>query len=348
MNGSRPELDTLVAECLDAVLLGRLTIADCLEQYPHLAADLQPALQAGLLTARLKKIEMAGETVDALEVRLRQQMADRRPRPARLPISQAAAVALLILALAFGGGAGLVRASSDSLPGDTLYGIKRLWEAVELVVAQLAGGLDELWLRLLETRLDEIDRLEAQGQLTQGALDDLRWTADEASKYANAGNAEFQSRIRDGLNRAKRRLMVSSQSPAALPSPTTATPILTPSLTYTPAPSDTPTLTDTPAPSDTPTLTRTPTATHTPTPTPTFTLTPTATLTSTATWTPLPLPELPPPGDPYTATPPPDAPPDAPPSVPPTWDVTMQVRETQRAVYLTQTAGPPRTPTPEG
>ena len=45
-----PQLDTLIDQCLDAVLSGERSIDDCLADYPDYAEDLRPALQIALLS----------------------------------------------------------------------------------------------------------------------------------------------------------------------------------------------------------------------------------------------------------------------------------------------------------
>jgi hypothetical protein len=50
--------ENILDECLDAVLSGKRTIADCMALYPDHADELKSALQIALLTTRLKKPEM--------------------------------------------------------------------------------------------------------------------------------------------------------------------------------------------------------------------------------------------------------------------------------------------------
>lgn len=70
----KTNFDPILTACLDDVLHGRRTIATCLESYPDCAAELETALIAALLAARLNKPEMAAEAVNALETRLRTTM----------------------------------------------------------------------------------------------------------------------------------------------------------------------------------------------------------------------------------------------------------------------------------
>jgi hypothetical protein len=323
------EFDNILAECLDAVLLGTQTIADCLGAYPDYADELKPALQIGLLTARLKSPEMAADQVDALEMRLRAQsaqMTTARPRNttnvSRLPLglSRLAAVVAVIFILALGSGAGLVAASADDLPGDALYGVKRLWEAIVLALVPFTGQPENLWLHIANSRLDEAISLSDQGRLTENALVDLYKSIYEVShyhyeggdaaamvEYFNRAFLAFTNRIKapigseavykdvlDAVSPARLQNGVvtplTSEQPPSLSNVTVPLPTAIPPtaiLSNTPAPtataSVTPTATNTPSPttSSTPTNTPTPRIPATATRTPTFTPSPTDTPTLT-------------------------------------------------------------------
>jgi hypothetical protein len=384
MSDYTPELDAILDECLDDVLHGRRTIADCLAQYPDYAADLKPALQMGLLTARLKSPAMSAERVDALEAKLR---AGARPAAVveRAPVfasfSRLAAVLAIAFLLAFGSGAGLVAASANTVPGDALYGIKRLWEAIILLFSPLTGQYDDLLLHLAETRLDEVERLANAGRLTPDAL---AWLYEATARAARAADAETAPKVLAFLNKSRLSLARLQPPSSALPvfqdvlrildtsdgrlhpppddlppsrsgrplptevptaAPTaTVTPTLTPTATLTPTVTQTATPTATATNTVTPSRTPTPTPSDTPTITPSPTLTPSITPSVTPSWTPLSPPTLPPYVYVPTATPRGGGSGNIPPTaVLPTSDATQRVRETQQSVYQTQTAGPPAT-----
>jgi hypothetical protein len=369
------------------MLRGQKTLEECLQAYSDYASELKPALQIGLLTMRLKSPAMPAESVAALENRLRAQTSPaqaRQPQPRnifRLPlgISRLAAAIAVIFILALGSGAGLVAASADDLPGDSLYGVKRLWESIVLAFAPITGQPSDLWLHIANTRLDEASALADQGRLTKESLVDLYKATYHVSHYdyrssdTSAVIAYFSRAYLAFTNRIKppqgaealyqdvvdavapSRVQngvvtpLTSELPPSLPGGIPVSiPSPTPTNTFVPTdtPSPTLTLTETPTvtPSLTPTLTPTSripaTATRTPTLTPSPTYTPTYTPSATLTWTPLPLPQFPP-----VSTAQPPAPTGVvPPTVPvilPTMDATERVRATQQSVYLTQTAGPP-------
>ncbi|MCB9450102.1 MAG: hypothetical protein H6672_01615 [Anaerolineaceae bacterium] len=381
---------TILADCLDAVLSGQETISGCLARFPQYASELKPLLEAGVLTTRMRSPELPATQVDALEARLRAQMVAQTPHHktimlpgVRLAAGRLAAIIAIAFLVFFGSSAGLVAASANTVPGDTLYSVKRFWEEIILLLTTLVGNLDELWLHFAQVRLEEVVTISEQGHLTTSALTDL-YTAtinavqnatpeDQAKVMAFMEHARvtltplarpkeleatftevlaLMTPVFDDQNRLQVPQLVQPphlNTPAIPSSPTpTATVVIVDTATWTPQPTATPTASVTRPPSATATWTpRFPeTATHTPTFTmsPTWTLTPTPTPTST--WTPLPLPELP--TNDGTAVLPPTAGHTNPvsPTPGPTLDVTARMRETQRSVYLTQTAGPQDTPGP--
>jgi len=318
-----PEFNDILAECLEDVLRGRKTLAECLRTYPDYAAELKPALQIGLLTARLKSPEMAQSSVEALEMRLRGQMPAVGPRrnviALPLGMSRLAAAIAVIVILALGSGAGLVAASADDLPGDPLYGLKRLWETILVAFAPLTGQPGDLWLRIANTRLDEANALSEQGRLTEDALVDLYKAIYQVSQYGYGGgdasaiiayfnraylaltnrikppqgaervyqdvvDAIAPSRVQNGIltpltSELPPSLM--STPPLVIPPVVPATATKTPLPTDTSSPTPTATAISTVTPSSTLSATRTPRIPATATRTPTFTPSPTLTPTFT-------------------------------------------------------------------
>jgi Domain of unknown function (DUF5667) len=85
------------------------------------------------------------------------------PRPAaRLAFAGAVAVALAI------GGLTAAAASSDSLPGDPLYGVKLGLERAQVAVTLDSATRARLQVHLTDVRLGEAQRLIAQGRVQDG------------------------------------------------------------------------------------------------------------------------------------------------------------------------------------
>ncbi len=377
-----PKFESILDECLDDVLRGTRTIEQCLELYPDYAADLKPALQIGILTSRLKSPEMSAASIDKLENRLREKMAmNAKPKIVRgrfAPFAKLAAMIAIVFLVALGSGAGAVAASSNAVPGDWLYGLKRLWEAIILALTPLTGQVDDLWLQMADRRLDEVEELAQRGQLNETALFDLYMAMSQAIALADT---ETKPNLMAYLTQAQVAL-ISIQPPdqekalftdvmlltaptiredGSLEAPPTSPPSRsitpTPTLTMTPTMTATATAIENQAilPTFTATSTETLTATNTPTPrvpatatrTPSPTNTPvrptathTPSPTPTATWTPLPLPTLPGSTPIRQPTVPPSSGGESQPTNTPDLQSTVRVRETEMSVYLTQTAGP--------
>lgn len=355
--------EIILDECLDAVLSGERTIAECVALYPDHAAELKPALQVGLLTARLKKPELDAGRIDTLEKRLRGQMPAPRRQPVHasfMPLSRLAAMIAIVFLCALGAGGGTVAASANSLPGDTLYGVKRWWESVILALASLFSQVDEVWLHLAQVRLDEAEALAVRGIFYREVLVD---TYDATAHAMTLADADTAPRVLAFLTTAEARLQGLPTTAATEPAradllmlvimgrdddrfaPALAVPPASESPTEpaTETPEATETLTPTDTPTQRPTITSTPTSrvpitatpTHTPTITPSATITPS--LTPTSTWTPLPLPVMPTiSGGPVPTRESGSRP--APTEVLPTSNATIRYRATEAAVYATQTA----------
>lgn len=340
------DLEFILTDCLDHVLSGQQTVTECLDRFPEYADELRPLLLTGILTARLRSPEMPAEHVDQLEARLRAQMTAQRRviyLPAlRLAVGRSAAIIVFIFMAFLGSSAGLVAASAQTIPGDTLYGVKRFWEEVILIVTTLIGSLDDLWLHFAQVRLEEVVSLSQQGRLTPVAFTELyRATVhagqsvkpqDQAKMTAFMNQAlvaltalphpqETEAVFQDVValmrpvwdNQNRLQIPQDDQPPSLAGTlDVVATPLPPPTVAVTNTVFFVSTLTETPTtffsatPTDTATATWTPrfpaTATRTPTPTLSPTLTLTPTPTPTASWTPLPLPQLPP-GSGATVTP---------------------------------------------
>lgn len=360
-SGHTAELYDILDHYLDALQRGATVagcLADCRARHGGAAAaELRPALEAAALTARLRQPALPAASADALDLRLRGALVARRRSPALGGLGRlAATVALVVLAL-IGTGGGAVAAADSAVPGETLYPVKRLWEEIVLALSPLTGERDTIWLWIAQRRLAEAETLAARDQLTPAALASLLAAMEHAiALTAPQRQPELRAYLDDvraalaplppppGAESVYEQVLLSAGAPPAVPPPA-------PAVTHTPATLVTPTATLTASPSLTaaPTLTLTPTsrvpatATRTPIPpSPTLTRvppspTPAPSATPTLTWTPLPLPASPvfvPPTAPPAASPPPTALPTSTPEL----LATERWRETQAAVYLTQTA----------
>jgi hypothetical protein len=378
--------DDIFEVCWQAIQAGESTLDACLRQYPAHADDLKRDLTLAMAIEKLPQPVMSQSSEDALEARLRQQFRTQfpnataqttqqttqqervlRPRPSFWLGKSAAAVVLAFL-MFLGGTGTAVAASATSMPDQPLYQVKRLWESVVVIIAQVVGNLDDVWLQLAQTRLEEVLYLIGQGD-TDGASDllaDLSIALNEAHENADddtetrvitfalsAQTIMEQSPLVDdasygALDALVRTVAPSSPTPmpALLVTPTLIPAQVLPSATPTLIPSATATLlvaTETPVnppATSTPRFAATATATSSPTATLTFTPSPIAPSdTPTATWTALPpLPSITPN---VASTLRPSATPREvmPTSTPASVNGTQYfIRQTDQAVQMTQTA----------
>lgn len=153
--------------CLQALEQGE-TIDVARARFPALAADLRPILEAALHARTLGGLPLPEGIQRRGRARLLQRAAEMReakraPRRSWL-IQFRPLVAAFLLLLIFISSTGLVRASSVTLPGDSLYPIKRTWEDVRLVFAFNPQERETIELEYETERVHEISELLAEGR----------------------------------------------------------------------------------------------------------------------------------------------------------------------------------------
>jgi LysM repeat protein len=259
-------------DSVDRLAAGQ-SIEDCLRAYPQHAPDLRPMLEAGQL------IRSAGFA--PVEVNLAQQRARLRVQQAlrttpiwrSYPLQQALALAAMLLITFVVIAGGLSAVSRSSLPGDTLYGVKRFSESLELSFS----GSPDLTTRFNAERIEEIRQLLNTGRTAEvefngqaQMIDGNTWLVAGLPVLVGDNVPGANAILVGDLIQVTGATMPNSQLQA-----TTIT-LLGRPLVPTVTPSMTPTIT--------PSLTVEPSRTVTPTVSPT----PTAPVASTATRTPLP------------------------------------------------------------
>ena len=139
-------------------------------RYPDLADELRPILEA---VAGAKSLAVPAPSVEVVRrnrARVLQhaaQMRESRVKPTRrlwfAPLRRIA-VTLAVLTVLFVSGTGLVGASSNTLPGDNLYPVKRTWEGVRLLFT--FKGLERAALEVEQEneRLHELNELIKEGR----------------------------------------------------------------------------------------------------------------------------------------------------------------------------------------
>lgn len=166
-----------------------LTLADGLATLPSPGLDPEvKTVQRAQLVAAMEAA-FAGGSLDPSKVRVPEQRERREPGAHRGPAARFGrfkprsrwgrrlAVSGLALGVTAGGFSGAAVASSDALPGDTLYGLKRSMEDLRLTMAGDNADKGEVYLEMASTRLKEARRLMERskaGPLDEDQLKDVR------------------------------------------------------------------------------------------------------------------------------------------------------------------------------
>ena len=142
-----------------------------LQRYPELAEELRPVLQASIDARQLAGPAPLAQVVWRNRAKLLQQAASLRTQKRRrsvwFPSMQKWAMVLALLMLFLFSGTSLVRAASGSLPGDSLYAVKRSWEDFTLALTFDVNERQALEVDYENERLDELHELFASGRTAQ-------------------------------------------------------------------------------------------------------------------------------------------------------------------------------------
>lgn len=150
------ELLNAFNDCIDRLHQGQ-SIDDCVRQYPHHASVLRAMLETGqaVRRARINPLEVA-QAQERVRYRVAEAVRSRPPELIVYPMRRLAALAasfVLVFLLVATGGSILAQ---SSIPGDPLYGLKRLTEDARL---SLSGGSSSLQEEFAARRVDETRQL---------------------------------------------------------------------------------------------------------------------------------------------------------------------------------------------
>ncbi len=140
-------------------------------RYPEFADKLRPILETSVKAKAMAVPVPSQEVVRRNRAKLLQHAAEMREAKAA-PIShrvwsvplRRALVSLMVVAVLFMSSTGLVRASSNTLPGDNLYPVKRTWEDMLVFFTFNADERQALELEHENERLEELHELFAEGR----------------------------------------------------------------------------------------------------------------------------------------------------------------------------------------
>jgi uncharacterized membrane protein YgcG len=221
------EYEAILTECLDEVIEGRRSAAQCLAAYPAYAAQLAPSLRIAENLRGAQVIRPSLGFRKQAASRLQQRIAaSKRPAKARaatttsrrrqrilLPVlAYRLGVALLIVAILAGVTGAAAYASDGAVPGDTLYTIDVAVEQIELTFTMSADKALTLQLQIATERLSEAERLLDSGDTAHAveALDAYNVTVAKigisSEQIASQNRASTSGAIEDTLSQHQVRL----------------------------------------------------------------------------------------------------------------------------------------------
>ena len=156
--------------CLNEIERGA-DVDTVLFRYPEFADELRPILESSVKAKAMAVPIPTQEVVRRNRAKLLQHAAEMREAKSA-PVSRRvwsvplrrALVTLTVVTVLFVSSTGLVRASSNTLPGDNLYPVKRTWEDVKLLFTFNPDNRQALELEHENERLDELHELFAEGR----------------------------------------------------------------------------------------------------------------------------------------------------------------------------------------
>ncbi len=164
------EFDNILEECLERVLFKGETIEQCLAGYPRDAGELEPLLRAALAAREAAAIKPSPEFRERAGHRFQEALREMEPEKksrgffSGQPRWATVVMVVIVLLLA---GSGTVAAAGRSLPGEPLYQVKLVAEAVQLKLTLSDQGKEELYVKLADRRVAEIIKMAEAGEVAQ-------------------------------------------------------------------------------------------------------------------------------------------------------------------------------------
>jgi hypothetical protein len=190
--------------CLQAIEQGA-DVETVLLRYPDLADELRPILEASAAAKSMAAPAPSAQAVRRNRAKVLQQAAQMREEKVRssqriwFVSLRRIAVTLAVVTVLFVSGTGLVGASSNTLPGDNLYPVKRTWEGIRLLLTFSPGQRDGLEIEHENERLQEVQELLTEGRSEEVDFSGLV-TSQNGNEWVVAGvrvRISSQTEIRD-------------------------------------------------------------------------------------------------------------------------------------------------------
>ena len=233
--------------CLQALEKGA-NVETCLARFPALAEELRPILETASQARAHAVQEVPADALRRGRTRVLQYAAElREQRQAAVPFwrklfqpgraLRTMATSLTAVVFVFSGGTGLVFASSNSLPGDNLYPLKRSWEGVQLAFTLDPAAKSQRQIEFEQERVHEIHELFSESRKTQVDFQGVVQTQQPdvwqiaGLKIAIDNDATIDARIlpgtvvwvigetEDGIIQAEQIILIQAPSSSPTPAP---------------------------------------------------------------------------------------------------------------------------------
>ncbi len=164
--------ENILSECIDRVLRGE-SVESCLGRYPEQAGDLAPLLRTALAAQEASAVEPRPDFKAQVryEVQTRASAAGRKVEGKGTPfwgwVPRWAVVVAAVFLVILVAGSSTVAASSDSVPGDTLYSVKTTTERVRLFFAFSDVSKAKLEAGFAGRRVREMARIARRGDMVR-------------------------------------------------------------------------------------------------------------------------------------------------------------------------------------
>lgn len=194
--------------CLQEIDRGE-SIETVLFRYPEYADELRPILEGSINARSMAITAPSAEVVQRNRAKVLKHAAQMREREAQAKSSsrriwfaslRRVAVTLVVVAMLFISGTGLVRAASTTLPGDNLYPVKRTWEDMLVLFTFNLQQREALEIEHENERLQELRAVFASGRSAEVEFSGVA-TSQNGNEWIIAGIRVLisdRTEVRDG------------------------------------------------------------------------------------------------------------------------------------------------------
>jgi hypothetical protein len=161
------DFDDILNECIERVIKGE-PVEACLKAFPEHAAELEPLLRTAADTHKAASILPRPEFRQRAGYEFQTAIRNLKPKRSgffRWQLRWAIAVSVVMAVIL--AGSGTIAASANSMPDQSLYGVKLFTEDVRVALTPSVLGKAELYAEYADTRVNEIIKMADKGEVEQ-------------------------------------------------------------------------------------------------------------------------------------------------------------------------------------